>query len=62
MITIQTLAHEDCARIALKHRARLKRLEKQRRARGDEHGARRASVGATVAAAIAQQIRQLSEY
>lgn len=49
---------ERCAKIADRKRAVLKKLETRRRGRGDEAGARRASIGATIAAQIANDIRR----
>jgi hypothetical protein len=48
---------EKYALFADRVRKQLKNLERKRRYRGDEAGARRASVGAAVAARIANEIR-----
>lgn len=49
---------ERCAGIAKRKWRRLKATEKRLRTKGDESGARRASIGATIAAALANEIRR----
>ena len=52
-----TRERERCAKIADRQILYLKRMEQRRRTRGDEAGARRSSIGRTVAARIANEIR-----
>ena len=49
---------EDCAKLAERKHRRLLNTKRRRLAAGDKDGAKRASIGATIAAAIANEIRR----
>lgn len=55
-------AAERCALIADNERAYLRRIKAKRMRRGDHEGAKRASIGMTVAARIANSIRTNSRH